>query len=173
MAPITVTVQAPVSMYGALYTGPDGSQYTISATGALTVPVTALTALLAAGFTMPSVLQPLPPTQFTSISSGNGTLTGAQVAGAEITYLLTSGATALTTPTAAAMLAAIPNGQVGMSYVLRIVNTNAGTLTITADASVTTTGTLTLATNTWREFVVTFTSATAATMKAVGTGTQS
>src|ERR1700761_5531611 len=52
----------------------------------------------------------LPVAQYTSISSGNGTLTGAQVAGAQFVALLTSGATALTTPNAAAMLAAIPNG---------------------------------------------------------------
>lgn len=115
----------------------------------------------------------LPSTQLTSISSGNGTLTGAQVAGADKVTLITSGATAQTTPTAAAILAAIPNGNVGQSYRLRIVNTNGGTLTITADASVTNTGTLTLATNTWREWDITITAATTATMKQVGTGTTS
>lgn len=109
----------------------------------------------------------------TSISSGNGTLTGAQVAGAQTVTLLTSGATAQTTPTAAAMLAAIPSGQVGSAWRLRIVNTNAGTLTITADASVTASGTLTLATNTWREWDMAITGATTATMNNVGTGTTS
>jgi hypothetical protein len=115
----------------------------------------------------------LPPTQYTSIATGNGTLTGAQVAGARHVTLLTSGATAQTTPTAANILAAIPNGQIGDSYVLRIVNSNGGTLTITADASVTATGTLTLATQTWREWYVTITGATTATMKQIGTGTNS
>ena len=115
----------------------------------------------------------MPGAQYTSISSGNGTLTGAQVAGANYVALVTSGATALTTPTAANILAAIPNGVVGVSYVLRIVNTNGGTLTITADASVTATGTLTLSTNTFRDWVVTIATATTATMKQIGTGTTS
>lgn len=173
MAPLNVTVQSPPTFYSSTYTAPDGTTYAIGPTGLLTISVLWLTTLLNAGFSMPSNLEPLPPTQYTSISSGNGVLTGAQAAGAGLTALLTSGATALTTPTAAQLLAAIPNGQVGMSYVLRIVNTNAGTLTITADASVTATGTLTIATNTWREFVITFTSAIAATMKQIGTGTTS
>lgn len=115
----------------------------------------------------------LPSTQLTTIASGNGTLTGAQVAGADKVTLITSGATAQTTPTAAAILAAIPNGQIGQTYRLRIVNTNGGTLTITADASVTNTGTLTLSTNTWREWDITITGAATATMKQVGTGTTS
>lgn len=115
----------------------------------------------------------LPLTQQTTIASGNGTLTGAQVAGASLVTLLTSGATAQTTPTAAQILAAIPNGFIGQTYRLRIVNTNAGTLTITADASVTATGTLTMATNTWREWDITITAAATATMKQVGTGTTS
>lgn len=171
--PSNVTVQAPASMYNAQFIAPDGTAYQISSTGMLTIPSNWLHVALNAGFTMPSVVHPLLATQVTSIASGNGALAAAQMAGAELTDLITSGATALTTPSAAALLAATPNGQIGMSYVLRIINTNAGTLTITADASITTTGTMTIATNTWREFVITFTSATTATMKSIGTGTTS
>lgn len=121
-----------------------------------------------------SATSQLPLLQRTSIATGNGTLTGAQVAGAQIVTLLTSGATALTTPTAANMLAAMgASGAVGQQWRLRIVNTNAGTLTITADASVTNSGTLTLATNTWREWDMTIVTSTTATMSNVGTGTTS
>lgn len=115
----------------------------------------------------------LPFSQRVSIAIGSGVFTGANCAGAQFCTLLQSGATALTTPTAAAMLAAIPNGQAGMQFRLRIINTNGGTLTLTMDGTVTATGTLTLATQTWRDFDITFTSATAATMMEVGTGTHS
>jgi hypothetical protein len=99
--------------------------------------------------------------------------------GAQDVVLLSSGATALTTPTVAAALTALaaiqklPNNGQGLQYVLRVINTNAGTLTLTMDASFTASGTLTLATNTWREFIVTLTSATAGTWQAIGTGTTS
>lgn len=113
----------------------------------------------------------LPLTQFTSIATGNGTLTGAQVAGAQFTTLATSGATAQTTPTAAAMLAAMPGAAIGTQWRLRFVNTNAGTLTITADASVTLTGTATIVTQAFRDFDMKILTATTASMTSVGAGT--
>lgn len=114
----------------------------------------------------------LPFSAVVSISSGNGTLTGAQCAGAANFELTTSGATALTTATAAQMLAAMAGAGVGTQWLLRIINTNGGTLTITADGTVTQTiGAMTIATNTWREFEMTITGAATATMKGRGTGT--
>ena len=113
----------------------------------------------------------LPLLQNTSISSGNGTLTGAQIAGAQFVTLSTSGATAQTTPTAAAMLAAMPGAAIGTQWRLRIVNTNAGTLTITADASVTLTGTATIVTQAFRDFDMKILTATTASMTSVGAGT--
>lgn len=59
MAPVNVTVQAPASMYGAQYTSPDGTQYTVGAGGLLTIPATWLSTVLNAGFTMVSDLQPV------------------------------------------------------------------------------------------------------------------
>lgn len=115
----------------------------------------------------------IPVVQNTSISAASGVIPAANVAGAQFVTLTQSGATALTTPTAAAMLAAIPNGVVGTVWRLRVINTNGGTLTITADASVTATGTLTLATQTWRDFDMKIVTATTATMVSVGTGTNS
>ncbi len=112
----------------------------------------------------------LAPHKFTSISAGNGTFSAGDIEGAAFTVLATSGATAMTTRTAAQMLAGIPNAGIGSKYVLRVYNTNGGTLTITGGTGVTVTGTATIATNVWREYLVTFTSATALTMQNIGAG---
>lgn len=121
----------------------------------------------------------LPTYQYTAIATASGVFAASAMVGAQDVILLSSGATALTTPTVAQVLTALaaiqklPNNGQGLSYVLRVINTNAGTLTLTMDASFTASGTLTLATNTWREFIVTLTSATAGTFQAIGTGTTS
>lgn len=116
---------------------------------------------------------PLPIAQVASISVASGTLAAGNMEGAAVCFLTQSGATALTTRTAAQLFAAIPNAVVGFSWFVRVINTNGGTLTLTMDASITATGTLTMATNTFRDFVLQFTSTTAATMIQVGTGTTS
>ena len=88
--------------------------------------------------------------------------------------MLSSGATALTLPSAAALYNALSIN--GLQYRLRIINTNGGTLTLTAGAGCTVTGTLTLATNTWREFDVTISgppSNPTAKWNNIGTGTYS
>jgi len=106
--------------------------------------------------------------QYTAITGT--TWTAADIAGADYTVLATSGATALTTPTAAQIIAAVPGWEVGDSYRLRIYNTNAGTLTLTGGTGVTITGTATLATNVWREYIVSYTGAGAVTMQNIGAG---
>lgn len=116
---------------------------------------------------------PLPITQLVSIAVASGTLAAGNMEGSAICVLTQSGATALTTRTATQMYASVPNAVPGFSWFVRIINTNGSTLTLTMDASVTATGTLTLATNTFRDFLLTFTSATAATMKQIGTGSTS
>jgi len=127
----------------------------------------------------PGVQNNLSPAQYTAISTASGVFAAAAMIGAQDTIMLSSGATALTTPTAAALLTALalitklPAGGVGLVYLLRVINTNAGTLTLTMDASITGTGTLTMATNTWRDFMVTIVTGTTATMQAIGTGTHS
>lgn len=62
---------------------------------------------------------------------------------------------------------------VGTSYRLRICNQSSANFawTVTTNTGWTVTGTATIAQNTWREFVVTFTSLTAATLQNVATGT--
>lgn len=103
------------------------------------------------------------------------TLTAAMVTGGAFTaHVSASGSTpSLTMPTAAALIAGIPGFQIGQSYLLRVINTNSGTATIVTNTGITTTGTLTLATETWREFVITMTGAATLSMVSVGTGTNS
>lgn len=63
----------------------------------------------------------------------------------------------LTTPTAAAIIAQLPNLQSGASYHLRIVNETAATnaWTLTAGSNVTVDGTATIAAASWTDWVVT------------------
>ncbi len=118
-------------------------------------------------------LSNLPAAKYTNIVTGTGTaaagdLTGASFVSADYSA---QAAIAITTRTAAEMFGDTPNAQVGQSYHLKVTNRNSNTLTLTAGSNVTITGTATLATNTTRDFVVTFTSATALTMQSVGVGT--
>lgn len=97
-----------------------------------------------------------------------GDLTGALIVHAEYSAV---GAAALTTRTATQMFGDAGNVQAGDTYELTIINTSGGTTTLTAGTGVTLTGTMTLATNTTRRFLVTFTSGTAMTFQSVGVGT--
>lgn len=82
---------------------------------------------------------------------------------------------ALTLPLAADLIAAIPQFRVGQSYGLRIINRSSANFawTVTTNTGWALTGTMTIAQNTWRDFVVTFPTASTATLQAVGTGTDS
>lgn len=104
------------------------------------------------------------------------TLTGAQIAGGTATVDLTLTGTlgsgqALTLPTVAATLAALQTVAVGTSIRLRIINLSSGAFawTVTTNAGSgtwTLTGTMTIAQNTAREFVLTVTSVTAGSLTA-------
>ena len=115
------------------------------------------------------------PAQFTTAALSVGTLAAGAITGAAFVILQNTGATpgAQTVRTAAQMLADFSQARVGMSYMLRIVNTGAGTLTLTADGggTVTITGTATVAQNVFRDYNVTFNTATTATIQSVGSGT--
>ena len=78
------------------------------------------------------------------------TLTAAQIAGAAFTVLNNSGNTpgTQTLPAASVLFAAIPNCQVGFSYILRLLNAGTGTETLAADvgATITVTGHTSIAT---------------------------
>lgn len=114
----------------------------------------------------------LPPAQYTTAAGQSTTLTGAQVAGANFTVYDNTGTTPgnLQMPTAANLVAAIPNAQVGFSYVLQIRNSSgsANTATITTNTGITLTGTMTIAQSVTRTFIVTLTSLTAVTVQSVG-----
>jgi len=87
----------------------------------------------------------------------------------DMTGTLGAGA-ALTLPTVAQLLAAAPTLVAGVSYKLRIANTGAGAFawTVTTAGGWTLTGTMTVANLTYREFIVTITSPTAATLQSLG-----
>lgn len=111
----------------------------------------------------------------TADSGSTQTLTAAMVSqngSAEVYHLTTGGsAPSLTLPLASAVIAALSDSVVGTAYYLRFINQNSGTATIVTNTGWTLTGTLTLATNTTRDFVVTVGAAQTLTAVCVGTGT--
>ena len=89
-----------------------------------------------------------------------------------------TGAANATLPTVASLLQQLPQAQAGSSYKLRIINSSSGAFAWTVVTNTgwgTLNGTMTIAQNTWRDFIVTITSvgSATATLQAVGTGTQS
>lgn len=109
-------------------------------------------------------------------------LTGAQISGGSIEVDLSmtgalAGDAALTLPTVAALVAAITAAGftpfAGQTYKLRILNISSGhTWTITTNTGWTLAGNAdTIATATYRDFVVNLTSLTAATLTDIGGGT--
>ena len=103
------------------------------------------------------------------------TLTGASITGAEnfvcleMTGALAAGAN-LQLPTVAQLIAALHSPIVGSSYTLRIINASPGAFswTITTNTGWTLNGTMSIAQNTYREFIVTLTSTAAATLQSMG-----
>ena len=120
-------------------------------------------------------LSPLPIVQYTTSSVTTGSIGAGIITGSQMNVWNQTGNTpgAQLVRTAAQMLADTPNGRVGMSVFVRIINSGTGTLTVTADsgATVTLTGTMTLATLTFRDFMLTFNTATTATLQQIGIGT--
>lgn len=116
----------------------------------------------------------------TNTATSAVTLTGANVTGgsAETVLALTGtlGADAnATLPTVAGMVAALPDAAAGQTFKLRVINESSANhvWTVITNTGWTLTGTMTVAQNTWRDFVVTLTSLAAATLQSVGTGTYS
>jgi hypothetical protein len=108
----------------------------------------------------------------TSAITASGTLTAANISGGSDQTVLAFTGTfsapgAITLPLATALIAALgPTQSVGSTYNLRIINTaTSQTLTVTTNTGWTVNGTTTIATATWRDFIVTITSATTATIQ--------
>jgi hypothetical protein len=110
------------------------------------------------------------------------TATGQQISGAAQVYLNLTGTlgagAALTLPTVANLIAALPasvqSAPVGLSWQLRVINSSGGAFawTVTTNTGWTLGGTSqAIAQNTFQDYVLTITSATNATLQAVGKGT--
>jgi hypothetical protein len=114
--------------------------------------------------------------QYNSISQASGAIPTNVFCGATDCELASSGATALTTPTAAqiwAQIAGLP-GQLNMqnlTFRVRVINSNAGALTLTGGTGVTINGTASVTNGTWREYVATVVGPYAVTLQNVGSGT--
>jgi len=112
----------------------------------------------------------------TALNATAGTLPANVITGGSVTVCITTNATpgTQTTRTAAQMYGDDPGAAIGGGYLLRICNSGAGTLTLAGGSGVTVTGTATVATNTFRDFVVNYSGTTAApavTITNVGLGT--
>ncbi len=105
----------------------------------------------------------------TTTTFAAGELTG----GAYVVYNNTQGTPgSIAVRTAALMIADDPFFRIGGAYRLRIINNQGtGTLTVTTAAGVTLTGTMTIAVNTFRDFSVTYNSASTMTIQSMGIGT--
>jgi hypothetical protein len=124
--------------------------------------------------TLGAALNSLAPAAKFTTGTTTTTFAAGQLTGASFTcYTNTQGTPgSIATRTATEMFGDDPTAVVGRVYRVRIVNgQGTGVLTVTAGAGVTLTGTATIAINTWREFIVTYTTATALVMQNVGTGT--
>ena len=116
----------------------------------------------------------------TNTATAGTTLTAANISGGAasvdlaLTGTLAAGANAQL-PTVASLVTALHAPTVGTSYRLRVINESGGAFswTVTTNTGWTLTGTMTIAQNTWREFVVTLNSLTTATLQSVATGTYS
>lgn len=133
----------------------------------------------------------IPEIQVTATAQASGVIPVAAIVGATFDVLTTSGATALTLPTAAAIYAQlvsalqavgiqVPQQNIanspffangGPSWEVRITNTNAGALTVSTGAGITLTGSFAaIAQNTSVDAVLVLTSPTTATLTRIGSG---
>jgi hypothetical protein len=114
----------------------------------------------------------------TTLNATTGTLPAGAITGSSDVTLISSNATpgAQACRSAAQMLADIGGVGAPYAYNLRIVNTGANPFTLAADAGATVTlgaGTYTVLLNTFRDFVVSFPTATTCTIATIGIGTWS
>jgi hypothetical protein len=110
------------------------------------------------------------PTKYTT-GTTTGTFTTGQLTGANYVIYGSTATTpgSIATRTATQMFQDDPQARVGGSYVLRIINTNGSSnaMTITSTTGVTLNGTMSIAANAYRDFIVTYNSATTLTIQAI------
>jgi hypothetical protein len=63
------------------------------------------------------------------------------------------------------------NNVLGTTFRVRVLNSDASTLTLTGGTGVTISGTATVLTNSWRDYAVALTSPTTLTLTSIGSGT--
>lgn len=167
--PATITGGTGVTVSGNTLVQPNSwVRYLVTYTAASTITI----ASVAAGANTPQAHEGIVTT---ADGGSSATLTAAMVTGADLVFHTSAGGStpSLQFPTAANIIAAIPGWQIGQSYVLRIINTNSGNATMTTNTGLTLTGTMTLATNTFRDFLVAYSATGAVTITSVGTGATS
>ena len=112
----------------------------------------------------------------TALNATAGTLPAAAITGGDWVTMISSNAApgTQTTRTALQMFGDDPIAYPGLVFMLRICNSGAGTLTLAAGSGVTLSGTMTVATATFRDFIFAYGGTTAlptVTITNVGTGT--
>ena len=169
---MSVTMAAPSgsAQAGGFILLPDGTKATVDANGRATIPNEFISEMIDAGWTVWTSKN-----KYGTDDGTTKTLAAAKVAGAGNVVLRSSGGSTptLTFPLATDLVPALPNTQPGYSYRLRVINNNSGTATLAVNTGVTLTGTLTLAQNTWRDFIMTLNAGGLISGQAVGTGTDS
>jgi Zn-dependent alcohol dehydrogenase len=133
----------------------------IAITFAPTVSITAITQAIS-----------LPSYKYVAVTANTSTLVAGDITGATEVVLNTStqATPTFTTRTAAQMIADIPNAQIGMTWKVTVLNRNSGTLTMAAGSGVTITGTATIATVNWKDFICTYTAADTIVMQVGASG---
>lgn len=110
--------------------------------------------------------------QYSTAALQSAVIPAANMAGSKTVAFENTGVTPanLQSDTAANIVAAIPNAQIGMAYVLRVRNSSSGanTATVTTNTGITLHGTMTIAQNVTREFIVVLTSLTAVDIYSMG-----
>ena len=177
----SVLMIAPAgSGIGGQITGcPSGTTYVPNALGEVVALQEDVSTLISLGFvTSASGLAP-GPVYNTNSATSSIVLTAANITGsAFVTLGMTgswSGAENCQLPTAADLVAALPNPQVGQSYLFRLFNVGAGhnaTLTNASDSSWTLNGAAGVATATFADYIITLDNVTsgdeAATLQFIG-----
>lgn len=175
---MTTKMKAPANTFSHVY--PDGTTGTVDANGYMDVPNAFVSEMLEAGYTIVTSMSMLPLTKYATrafATTAALALAAAEFFGAAmVIFRMTGGTTpsAAGVPTAAALAALCTNLAVGDSWVFRLINNGSGTVpAFSAETGFTFTGTMTVATNTWRDFQITRTGAETFTVQSIGTGTDS
>jgi hypothetical protein len=171
-----VTIKNMVAFTQTLAGGTDVTLAGLTVIAGLSVGTFLLKQEAAGVFTLTGIsvtpLMNLPNAKFVTAALESATIAAASVAGANVCEHINTGTTPgnLQFPTASDLVAAIPNAQVGFAYILEIRNGSgsANTATITTNTGITLTGTMTIAQNVTRRFIVTLTSLTAVTVQSMG-----